>query len=250
MKASDNSIRSFRICIRALGEYVFDHVPKMDDLCASLVEYEIFSGKAMLLSDLFAKGFVYKPITFDTPRLSSKEEYRLFKITKNAKYIEESVLRKASSPEKLTALIKDNFAKVTDSHIHSTLTGFSSPFSRIIDSTRKDPVRTRIERNATFELYLGTPCDASVLKEKNLFICGQAFTVESVSEIENKDGTSCILLAPMKADAKKADLPAKAFRLGYNKKSASQFFLPGSVFEKFTHEDSDHPLPFSLDCSI
>lgn len=250
MKAYDNNIRSFRICIRALGEYVFDHVPRMSELYSALEESTDFPQKAIFLSDLFARGFVYKPITFDTPKLSSKEEYRLFKITKNAKYIEESLLRRASSPEKLTSLIKDKFARVTDSHIHSPLTDFKAPFSKIIDSTEKDPVKTKIAKDAAFDFYLGTLSDASPLTGKKLFVGSRPFIVESVTEIKNEGCTLSVLLAEMKADSHKTDLPARAFRLGYNKKSSCQSFLPGSVFEKFTPEEEEFPFPFLLDCSI
>lgn len=222
----------------------------MIELYTAIISQGDCKNCTFFLSDLFSKGFVYKPFAFDTPRLSSKEEYRLFKITKNAKYIEKELLEACPSPEDLILLLKDKLIKVGDSHIYSTFNGFSPPFSKSIDTTEKDPVKTKLKKDSLFEFYVKSDFELSSLLNKELYINGYPFAVEGVSAIQSKNARSSLLLAAMKTDANSKNLPAKAFRIGYSQKSDTQFFLPGSVFESFTPNLHDNPAPYLFDCNL
>ncbi len=254
MKASEAAMTSYSVSIRAAAEYIFDSIPSSADIFAALSSLADFKTEKLLLSDCFAKGFVYKPFSFDTVRLSSKEEYRIFKVCKKAEYIEKDLLDSLSSPESLTQLLCDGAVKVKDSHIYSTLNGFSSPFSRSIEPSSVVPVKTKIKKGALLEFYVAKVGALPLFAGDEIEILGHSFTVESVKELNPGKSSSCLLLSPMKTDGESAKLPLSFFRLGFSASAQTQFFLPGSVFSSFPQlifEDKAPCFaPFLISCNV
>lgn len=221
----------YSVSIKAAGDYIAQKLPCSMDVFCSLSSLLKTDNQKPFLSDCFAQGFVYKPLSYDTARLCTREEYKLFKKIKSAKYEQLELIRQGFSVDSIPSLVADRRIKVRDGHIYSALFDFSLPFSKCIEPSSRDPIKIAIKKDGIMDFYISSETPIEHLCGKKIKLCDFDFDIVKIQKLERKYSQKYMLTATLETSFFDADFAgAEIFRLSYDKKEKKQYFSAGSIF--------------------
>lgn len=132
------------------------------------------------LSDLFLKGYVYKPLCFDLGITKTRDEYKILGQIKSSKYISCEILQSVKNTDALITMLGQNKILVFDGYI----TGLPSPClpETLISAKSDPPTLQRLLPSLQFEFYAMAK-DQICIRDR-IRICDMDFKVCDISQIE------------------------------------------------------------------
>lgn len=246
MKEFDCGMKAYYIVLSAREDCVFENIPYADNLYNELSDVDELKSQKIMLSDAFAAGFVYKPISFDILNIETQEDYKLFKKIKAAKYIEADVLKIYTTANDLLKALSEKILSVKGEYIYSPASDIENPFSKFIEPSDINPIKIKLEKGEQLGFYLAADIDESYLMGRILNICNEPLEVVDVKTVPMFSRHSCVLTTRVETSVYLKDKQdtEDIFRLFYDDSDKKQFFAAGSVISKKNLEFDKLSKPF------
>lgn len=229
---------TYLLTIEAECHIIADELPAAKHIFEALRHLLCENEERAYISDSFPAGFIIKPMYYDTAKLSSAEDFNLFKKIKRAKYEESDLVTRDIRPEKIPQMIREQRIIADGEYIYSASKGPCESFPRYVDPARERPVVMKIKKGDLLEFYLSAKNPLDDLQGKKLSLLKGKFCICRIEKRDIKSTERFMLTADLETSTVKTD-SAKIFRLRYSKKENKQYFVRGSIFSSEVFSDME-----------
>ena len=229
MLSAVSTVPNYRLILHPARECFVSGLPSAKAVYRA-VSGDLNNGPVWI-SDMFFRGYVYRPICFDLTKINGDGEYRILKRIKAARYIQEDLLAGGCSGTVLLGKILSGEVLVDNGIIRGRYDRLP-PVKREIHPEIEDSVVYRLEQGTECEVYIGSDENIrSILDGRELQVDGNGFEVADVREIGNERTERFFLLADCAVEPGLVigEESSGIFRLRCT--DEGQFIRAGSVFE-------------------
>lgn len=228
-----------KITIRLLKINSERSFPKSSDIAESIKQcsetYKITS-----ISDVFPRGFVYKPYLYDSLIVDGDENYRKLKKIKAAKFISYELLKNYRDGSELFRKLNTNAASIPYEHGYKYIVSSFDQIDEIVhfNPQKRNPFENAMIPNGQYEIYLGVEgeIDYLFLRGKTISVNQNIFEIVKIVDILNSFARSdrYVLQGDLNTAAVSdiRFLEKAVFRCGYDLSQKIQYIKAGSVLSE------------------